>query len=100
MKSKTILFVEDNPSDIELTQRAFAKSRIANELVIVEDGQEALDYLFATGKHAGRDVNQNPALVLLDLKLPHVDGLEVLRQIRTDPRTGRMPVVILTTSQE
>ena len=100
MKTKTILLVEDNPSDIGLTQRAFAKSRITNKLVIAEDGQEALDYLFAAGKHTGRDLNENPALVLLDLKLPRVDGLEVLRQIRADPRTSRIPVVILTTSQE
>ena len=100
MKPKIILLVEDNPSDIGLTQRAFAKSRIANELVVAEDGQEALDYLFATGKHTGRDANQNIALVLLDLKLPRVDGLGVLRQIRADPRTDRIPVVILTTSQE
>ncbi len=100
MKNKIILLVEDNPSDIALTQRAFAKSRIANELVIAEDGQEALSYLFATGKHTDRDVTQLPALVLLDLKLPLVDGLEVLQQIRLDPRTNRLPVVILTTSNE
>jgi two-component system response regulator len=100
MKTKVILLVEDNPSDIELTQRAFAKSHIANELVVAEDGQEALDYLFGTGKHSGRDVSNIPALVLLDLKLPRVDGLEVLRQIRLDPRTSRLAVVILTTSKE
>jgi len=100
MKTKVILLVEDNPSDIELTQRAFAKSHIANELVVAEDGQEALDYLFGTGKHTGRDVSNIPALVLLDLKLPRVDGLEVLRQIRLDPRTSRLAVVILTTSKE
>jgi two-component system response regulator len=100
MKPETILLVEDNPSDIGLTQRALAKSRIANELVVAEDGQEGLDYLFATGKHTGRDVSNLPALVLLDLKLPRVDGLEVLRQIRLDPRTSRLPVVILTTSKE
>jgi len=100
MNPKIILLVEDNPSDIGLTQRALAQSRIANELVVAEDGQEALDYLFATGKHTGRDVSQAPALVLLDLKLPRVDGLEVLRQIRGDPRTSRLPVVILTTSKE
>ena len=100
MNPKIILLVEDNPSDIGLTQRALAKSHVANELVVAEDGQEALDYLFATGKHTGRDVSQDPALVLLDLKLPGVDGLEVLRQIRADPRTSRLPVVILTCSRE
>jgi two-component system response regulator len=100
MKHKIILLVEDNPSDVGLTQRAFTKSRIANEMVVAEDGQEALDYLFGSGQHAGRDVNELPALVLLDLKLPRVTGLEVLRQIRTDERTSRLPVVILTTSKE
>jgi two-component system response regulator len=100
MKPKIILLVEDIPSDIALTQRAFAKSHIANELIVAEDGQEALDYLFAAGKHTNRDVSEVPALVLLDLKLPGVDGLEVLRQIRGDPRTSRLPVVILTTSKE
>ena len=99
-EKKVILLVEDNPSDIGLTQRALAKSRIANELVVAEDGQEALDYLFGTGPHAGRDVRELPALVLLDLKLPRVDGLEVLRRIRAEPRTSRLPVVILTTSRE
>jgi two-component system, response regulator len=93
MKPKIILLVEDNPSDIALTQRALAKSRIANEIVVAEDGQEALDYL-------AQNVNELPALVLLDLKLPRVDGLEVLRQIRANARTSRLPVVILTTSQE
>jgi two-component system response regulator len=100
MKPKIILLVEDNPSDIGLTQRALAKSRIANEMVVAEDGQEALDYLFATGKYTAREVSDIPALVLLDLKLPGVDGLEVLRQIRLDPRTSRLQVVILTTSKE
>ena len=100
MKTKTILLVEDNPSDIGLTKRALAKSHIVNELTVAEDGQEALDYLFATGKYAGRNANDLPALVLLDLKLPKMDGLEVLRQIRADPRTSRVPVVILTSSKE
>ena len=100
MKSKIILLVEDNPSDVGLTQRALAKSRVSNELVVAEDGQEALDYLFGAGAHAGRDVTELPALVLLDLKLPKVDGLQVLRQIRADDRTRRLPVVILTTSRE
>ncbi len=100
MNTKIILLVEDNPSDIGLAQRALTKSRVANELVVAEDGQEALDYLFGTGAYTGRDVTQQPTLVLLDLKLPKVDGLEVLRQIRADPRTRRLPVVILTTSKE
>ena len=100
MKTRIILLVEDNPSDIELTKRAFAKSRITNELVVVEDGQEALDYLFCVGTYAARDSNDLPTLVLLDLNLPKVDGLSVLRQIRTDERTRRIPVVILTSSKE
>jgi len=100
MKSKIILLVEDNPSDVGLTQRALAKSHVANELVVAEDGQEALDYLFGAGAYAGREVTELPTLVLLDLKLPRVGGLEVLRQIRADQRTRRLPVVILTTSKE
>ena len=100
MNSKIILLVEDNPSDIGLTQRAFEKIHIANQLVVAEDGQEALDYLYGGGTHAGRDLTQMPTLVLLDLKLPKVDGLEVLRRIRDDERTRRLPVVILTTSRE
>jgi len=100
MKPKTILLVEDNPSDIDLTKRALEKGHVLNELVVAEDGQEALEYIFATGIHAGRDATHMPALILLDLKLPRVNGLEVLRQIRSDPRTKRLPVVILTSSSE
>jgi two-component system response regulator len=100
MKAKTILLVEDNPSDVGLTRRALEKSRISNDLVVVEDGQEALDYLFGRNLPAGQSANELPALILLDLKLPKVSGLEVLRQIRADEHTSRLPVVILTTSSE
>ena len=94
MTKRCILLVEDNPSDIKLTQRAFAKNNIANELVVAEDGQAALDYLFG-----GAD-RELPAVVLLDLKLPLVDGLEVLRRVRAEQRTRLLPVVVLTTSKE
>lgn len=100
MNDKVILLVEDNPSDIALTQRAFRKNAIGNPLVIAEDGQEALDYLFCNGAHSSRDGADLPMLVLLDLKLPRIDGLEVLRRIRADQRTRRIPVVILTSSSE
>jgi CheY-like chemotaxis protein len=100
MNSRILLLVEDSPSDIKLTRRALQQSRITNRLVVAEDGVEALDYLFATGAHAGRDVGDLPSLILLDLKLPRVDGMEVLRKIRADERTRRLPVVILTSSQE
>jgi len=95
-----ILLVEDDPSDIDLTRRAFERDRIGNKLIVVEDGQEALDYLFGTGQYAGRDTSEQPQVILLDLKLPIVDGLEVLRRIRADGRTRRLPVVILTSSTE
>ncbi|MBZ5726389.1 MAG: response regulator [Acidobacteriia bacterium] len=98
--SRTILLVEDNPSDVGLTQRALEKSRVSNHMVVAGDGQEALDYLWGAGAWAGRDVSDLPALLLLDLKLPKVPGLEVLRRIRADARTRRLLVVILTTSQE
>jgi two-component system, response regulator len=97
---KIILLVEDNPDDVTLTLRVLQKNNIANEVVEAHDGIEALDYLFGTGAHAGRDLRQQPQVVLLDLKLPKVDGLEVLRRIRKDPRTRLQPVVILTSSKE
>ena len=99
-EAKVILLVEDNPSDIDLTIRAFERSHIANRLVVAEDGQEALDYLWAKGKWAGRNISDLPALTLLDLKLPGISGLDVLRRIRGEARTRRMPVVILSSSRE
>jgi two-component system response regulator len=99
-KDKVILLVEDNPDDEALTLRAFKKNNILNKVVVARDGAEALDYLFGTGAHAGRDVSVQPQIVLLDLKLPKVDGLEVLRRIRANERTSLQPVVILTTSNE
>ena len=95
---KSILLVEDNPDDEELTVVALKKSHIANEVVVARDGEEALDYLFATGPHAGSTFI--PAVILLDLKLPKIDGLEVLRRLRAHERTRRIPVVILTSSKE
>lgn len=100
MTQKTILLVEDNPDDEALTLRALRKSKIANEINVVRDGVEALDYLFCTGSYASRDPFELPQVILLDLKLPKLDGLEVLRQIRNDPRTRILPVVILTSSKE
>jgi two-component system, response regulator len=97
---RDILLVEDNPSDIDLTKRALLKGHIANDLVVADDGQKALDYLFGKGTYAGRDTSALPALVLLDLKLPKISGLDVLRQIRTDDAIKHLPVVILTTSAE
>ena len=100
MNAKAILLIEDNPSDVGLTERALKKSNITNELVVAGDGQEGLDYLRGEGHHAGRAGAAMPVLVLLDLKLPRLDGLEVLRRIRAEPRTRRVPVVILTSSAE
>ena len=100
MNPNTILLVEDNPDDVELTRRAFRKNKLLNELVVASDGPAALDYLFGTGEHAGRDLSVAPAVVLLDLKLPKIDGLEVLRRLRAAPRTRLLPVVVLTTSRE
>lgn len=100
MSNGTVLLVEDNPDDEALTLRALRKSKITNTIDVVRDGVEALDYLFGTGKYSGRDTSQQPQLVLLDLKLPKVDGLEVLRQVRADPRTRTLCVVIFTSSGE
>lgn len=100
MERKLILLVEDNPDDELLTLRAIKKNNIANEVVVARDGAEALDYLFAQGSYAGRDASDIPEVVLLDLKLPKIDGLEVLERIRRHERTKLLPVVILTSSKE
>jgi two-component system, response regulator len=97
---KTILLVEDNPDDVVLTLRAFKKNNIANDVIVVGDGLEALDYLFGTGKYKDRDMRSMPAVILLDLKLPKMDGLKVLERMRADERTKLLPVVILTSSKE
>ncbi|TAJ26452.1 MAG: response regulator [Nitrospirae bacterium] len=97
---RVILLVEDNPDDEALTLRALKKHNIANGVVVVRDGAQALDYLFRTGAWAGRDPTERPAVVLLDLRLPKVDGLEVLRRLRSDDRTRVIPVVVLTSSKE
>jgi two-component system response regulator len=100
MENKMILLVEDNPDDEALTLRTLRKSNIANDVTVARDGAEALDFLFCTGAYAGRDPHEIPQVVLLDLKLPKIDGLEVLRRIRADERTQLLPVVILTSSRE
>jgi two-component system response regulator len=100
MEQRYILLVEDNPDDVELTLLAFKKYNIKNDLVVIQDGAEALDYLFAEGAYAGRDLSNMPTVILLDLKLPKIGGLEVLRRIRADERTKFLPVVILTSSKE
>ena len=100
MKNRVILLVEDNPDDEMLTLRAFKKNNIANEVIVARDGAEALEYLFGTGQYEQRDLSIMPAVILLDLKLPKVDGLEVLRRLRADDRIRRLPVVILTSSKE
>src|SRR3989337_3047836 len=100
MSKRNILLVEDNPDDVALTLRALRKNNIANEVIVANDGVEALDYLFGTGAYAGRDVSKIPEVVLLDLKLPRIDGLKVLERLRSDERTKIAPVVILTSSKE
>lgn len=98
--NKTILLVEDNPDDEALAIRALRRNHISNGIVVAHDGVEALDYLFGTGIYAGRDISVKPTVILLDLKLPRIDGIEVLRRLREDDRTKLLPVVILTTSNE
>jgi len=100
LTNRAILLVEDNPSDVDLTKRAFEKRNLVNTLVVVRDGQEALDYLFGVGAYAGRDVADVPACILLDLKLPKVDGVTVLQTIKSDARTRMIPVIVLTSSNE
>ena len=100
MQTQVILLVEDNPDDEALTLRALKKNNITNQVTVVRDGAEALDYFFGTGNYAGRDTNMLPQVTLLDLKLPKVDGLEVLRRLREDDRTKLAPIVILTSSVE
>lgn len=100
MSEGVILLVEDNPDDVELTMRALKKNNIKNEIVVAHDGVEALDYLFGTGTHAERDTSVMPVVILLDLKLPKIDGLDVLKHIRSENRTKMIPVVILTSSKE
>ncbi|HVT04537.1 MAG TPA: response regulator [Thermoanaerobaculia bacterium] len=95
-----ILLVEDNPHDLELTLRVLKKNNLANHVVAVRDGEEALDYLFARGAYRDRDVNHVPRVIFLDLKLPKIDGIEVLREIKADPRTRAIPVVMVTSSEE
>jgi two-component system response regulator len=98
--NRAILLVEDNPSDVNLTKRAFEKKNLANTLVVANDGQEALDYLFGAGRYAGRDLADVPACILLDLKLPKVDGVTVLQTIKNDERTRMIPTIVLTSSNE
>lgn len=100
INDKIILLVEDNPDDVVLTERALKKANVLNKLVVVKDGVEALDYLFCTGSFTERDAKDTPQVILLDIKLPRVDGLEVLRRLRADQRTCLLPVVILTSSKE
>ena len=99
-KDKVILLVEDNPDDVELTLRCLKKNNLFNEVVVAWDGEQALDYLFGTGSYEGRDASVTPQVILLDLGLPKVEGFEVLERLRSDERTSRLPVVVLTSSAE
>ena len=100
MNEVEILLVEDNPRDLELTLRVLRKNNLANSVVTVSDGEQALDFVFGRGKYAGRDVNNGPKVMFLDLKLPKVDGIEVLRQVKADERTKKIPIVVVTSSAE
>lgn len=100
VESKKVLLVEDNEDDIDLTLLSFRNNRIANEVIVVRDGAEALDYLFGTGKYAGRDISIHPTVIFLDINLPKISGIEVLKRLRGDPRTKRLPIVMLTSSVE
>lgn len=100
MNEKIILLVEDNPDDEELTTRSLRKAKIANEIIVARDGQEAIDFLFCEGRFSNRDKSKTPAVVLLDLKLPKLNGIDVLKRLRSDPRTNIIPVVVLTSSSE
>ncbi len=100
IRKRLILLVEDNPNDIELTLRAFEKSNVIKEIVVARDGEQAIHYLHSTGPHADRDPTAMPDVVLLDMKLPKIDGMGVLRRMRADERTRRLPVVVLTSSKE
>jgi two-component system response regulator len=100
MPQKMIMIVEDNPDDEELTLRALRQGKIANEIVVTRDGSEAIEFVFGKGQYAGRNLERMPAVILLDLKLPKLSGLEVLKQLRADPRTKLIPVVVLTSSSE
>jgi len=100
MNEVEILLVEDNPRDLELTLRVLRKNNLANSVVTVTDGEQALDFVFGRGKYAGRDVHTGPKVMFLDLKLPKVDGIEVLRQVKADERTKKIPIVVVTSSAE
>ena len=100
METKDILYIEDNPNDIELTLRALRKHNVANSIQVIKDGEEALEYIFATGRYIERDKNERPKIILLDLKLPKVGGLEILKRLKSEEQTQNIPVVVLTSSSE